>query len=247
MSTAPSRRAKPQAAPPPPAANGASLAANIPLLANGDRMPQPEFHRRYQACPEDEKYELVGGIVFMTSPLTLLHSRFDGELGFGLELYRRATPGVEVLHGATAILGEESEPQPDLGLRVLWEYGGRSRETTDHFLEGSPELLAEVAYSSRALDLHGKRDDYRRAGVIEYVVVSVEDRQIHWFDFPRDRLLRPTRDGVYRSRVFPGLWIDGPGLLELNSARVEAVVRQGLAGRAHAAFVKRLEAARRRA
>ncbi len=34
-----------------------------PVLENGDRLTQPEFHRRYEAYPEDVKIELVGGIV----------------------------------------------------------------------------------------------------------------------------------------------------------------------------------------
>ncbi|HEV3342112.1 MAG TPA: hypothetical protein VG125_17225 [Pirellulales bacterium] len=33
----------------------------VPLLVNGERMVQPEFHRRYEACGEDEKWELIGG------------------------------------------------------------------------------------------------------------------------------------------------------------------------------------------
>src|SRR5437588_9739002 len=88
-----------------------------PLLVNGDRMTQAEFHRRYEAYDEDVKFELVGGIVYLASPVRLIHSDYDGEIGYLLGTYRRATPGVEVLHNATTILGEESEPQPDLGLR----------------------------------------------------------------------------------------------------------------------------------
>ena len=217
-----------------------------PLLCNGDRMKQPEFHKRYQAYPDDVKFELVGGVVYMASPLRLTHSRYDHELGFVLGTYRLATPGVEVLHGATAILGEESEPQPDLGLRVLPEYGGRSRTTDDDYLEGPPELLAEISYSTRAMDMNQKRTDYERAGVLEYLVLCVEERELHWFHFPSRRTIRPDREGVARSRVFPGLWIDAPALLARDSPRAAAALQRGLAAPAHAAFVKRLEKARKR-
>src|SRR4051794_37812573 len=91
------------------------------VLVNGDHMTQDEFHRRYEHYPEDVKFELIGGKVYMASPLRLPHSRYDGEVGFLLETYRRATEGTEVLHGATIILGPESEPEPDLGLRILPE------------------------------------------------------------------------------------------------------------------------------
>ena len=39
------------------------------LLYNGDVMKQPEFHHRYSMCSEDEKYELIGGVVYMASPV----------------------------------------------------------------------------------------------------------------------------------------------------------------------------------
>jgi Uma2 family endonuclease len=182
----------------------------------------------------------------MTSPLRRSHGNYHLKLGLALELYAGATPGVEGVDNATTILGEESEPQPDLALRILEEYGGRSRVNQDDYVEGPPELVAEIAYSTRAIDLHGKRDDYQRAGVIEYLVLCVEERELHWFDFRTGRPIHPNREGVSRSRVFPGLWIDNQALLDRNSARIVEVAYQGLACREHAAFVKRLEAARRR-
>jgi Uma2 family endonuclease len=219
----------------------------VPLLMNGDRMKQPEFHRRYEAYPEDVKFELVGGIVYMASPLRRAHGLYHPFFSAVLWLYHTATPGVEVLDNATTILGEESEPQPDLELRILSQYGGQSRETEDDYVEGPPELMAEIAYSTRAIDLHHKRDDYQRTGVLEYVVLCVEEQELYWWHFPSGRMIKPNRQGISRSRVFPGLWIDGRALLARDTKRLIAAVEQGLASRAHAAFVKRLEAARRKA
>src|SRR5262245_37865860 len=89
-----------------------SRLAVLPLLENGDRMKQAEFHRRYEAYPEDVKFELIGGIVYMASPLRWPHANYHPKLGFALELYATGTLGVEVGDNATTILGEESEPQP---------------------------------------------------------------------------------------------------------------------------------------
>jgi Uma2 family endonuclease len=218
----------------------------IPLLVNGERMKQPEFHRRYEAYDEDEKWELIGGIVYMASPLRRTHSRYDGKIGLVLEMYELATQGVETLHNATTILDEESEPQPDLGLCILSEYGGQSQTTDDDYLQGAPELLVEVTHSRRALAMHGKRDDYQRTGVLEYLVVCMEEQEVHWFHFPSGESIRPNRQGVSRSRVFPGLWLDVAALLRLDAPRLMDVLQQGLASRAHAAFVKRLKAAYRK-
>ena len=218
----------------------------VSLLVNGERMKQPEFHRRYSEYETDGKWELVGGIVYMASPLKRTHSRYDGEIGFLLETYRRATPGVEVLHNATAILGEESEPQPDLGMWILPEYGGQSRTNADDYVEGAPELVVEIAHSRRNIAMHGKRKDYEHTGVREYLVVCREEQEIHWFHSLSGGSIRPNRQGVSRSRVFPGLWFDLAALLRFDSARLMEVLQQGLAAREHASFVKRLQAAHRK-
>ncbi len=220
------------------------LMSGTPLLCNGDRLDQAEFHRRYLQYPDHVKFELVGGIVYMASPLSLPHSDYDDEVGFILGLYRRATPGTQALHNATTILSEDDEPQPDLGLRILPDYGGLSRDQ-DRYVGGAIELVAEIAVSSRAIDLHAKRDAYKNAGVIEYLVVCVESRELFWFHFPDDTQLSPDKKGVLRSKVFPGLWIHAEALLDLDSAKVRRVTEEGLASRPHAAFVRKLERQRK--
>jgi Uma2 family endonuclease len=217
-----------------------SSTSKVATLNNGDRLSQAEFHRRYEACPEDVKFELIGGIVYMASPLRLPHSDYDDELGYLLGHYRRATPGVQALHGASAILGKESEPQPDLGLRILPAYEGQSRTTKQQYIRRAPELLAEIAFSAVSIDMHLKKQDYERAGVWEYIVVCVEERELFWFDFKSGQEVRPDARGVYKAQVFPGLWIDGAALLAHDSDRVRKVLDKGLASADHAAFVKRL-------
>jgi Uma2 family endonuclease len=218
----------------------------VPFLVNGQRMKQPEFHRRYEAAPPKEKWELIGGIVYMTSPLRYPHGNYDRKLGLVFELYSAATPGVDGANNVTSILGEESEPQPDLVLRIARECGGTSWINDADYLEGPPELIAEIAYSSLDIDMHRKRDDYEQAGVAEYVVVSIEEEELHWFDFRSGRPLRPTREGFFRSRVFPGLWLDGAALLRRDSLRLMEVVQEGLASPEHARFVRRLQNERRK-
>src|SRR5262249_9825016 len=215
-------------------------ANGMPLLCNGDRMSQPEFHRRYEQYPEDVKFELVGGIVYMAAALRRPHGDFHFLLTTVFGLYQVGTPGVRGSDNATVILGEESEPQPDLDLRILEEYGGQSRVNEQEYLEGAPELIAEVAYSSRAIDLNQKREDYQKAGVREYLVLNLEDREVRWFRFPSGDEIQPTRDGVLRSEVFPGLWLHVQALLDQDGAKLMETVQKGLASRAHGSFVRRL-------
>lgn len=209
-------------------------------LREGQRLKQPEFHRLYEACPPHVKAELVGGIVYMPSPLGQPHGTYHIELGGVFWLYKSETPGVEGLDNATTILGEESEPQPDLALRILPEFGGRSSDTPDRYVQGAPELLAEIAHSTRDIALNQKRQDYEHAGVLEYVVLCVEEQELHWFDFERGDTIVPNRRGIAKSRAFPGLWIDVFALLAQDTVRLRATAQKGLDGREHAAFVKRL-------
>ena len=107
-------------------------------------------------------------------------------------------------------------------------------------MEGAPELIAEIAHSSRAIDLHGKRDDYTRYGVREYLVLSLRERRLRWFDLPCGQELQADADGVCRLRTFPGLWIHGEALLVKDHARLLQTLQAGLATAEHGAFVRRL-------
>ena len=222
------------------------LPTGVPLLENGDHLSQAEFHRRYQEYPDDIKAELIGGIVYMASPLRVPHGSYHSDLTVPIWHYMIATPGTDLLNNATAILGEENEPQPDLCLRILAEWGGQAVVNSEGYLQGAPELMAEISHSTRSFDMFEKRTAYGQAGVKEYLVFCIEDEELHWFDFRSGRPIKPDREGIFRSRVFPGLWIHGPALIHQDRHQLLAVVQQGIASREHAAFVKRLEKAHRR-
>jgi Uma2 family endonuclease len=224
-----------------------AIGSEIPPLVAGDRLTRDEFERRYKAMPHVSKAELVEGVVYMPSPVSadghgVPHADFMGWLA----QYRAFTPGVQVGDNATLRLDLDNEPQPDGYVRILPEIGGQSR-TVDGYVEGAPELVAEVAASSASYDLHDKLNAYRRNGVREYIVWRVWDRAIDWFVLRSGRYetLEVNSDGLYRSEVFPGLWLDMAAMLGGDLARVLAVVQQGLATAEHAEFVKKLEAARK--
>ncbi len=219
-------------------------AAEAPELHSGDRMTRAEFHRVYETMPPGFQAELIGGIVYVASPLKRRHGTNHLPLGSVFFTYEAHTPGVESGDNTTILLGEDAEPQPDLYLRILPEHGGQSRTTADDYVEGPPELVAEVAHSSRAIDLHDKRADYARYGVLEYLVVLPREGRLRWFDLRADRELDADPDGVVRVRAFPGLWVHTEALLARDHGRLMSTLQQGLATPEHAAFVARLAAAK---
>jgi hypothetical protein len=210
-----------------------------PELHSGDRMTQAEFHRIYEQMPENFKAELIGGMVFVGSRINLLHGTRHARLCALFGTYNLNTPGVECGANVTVLLGADSEPQPDLFLRILPEYGGQSRTSREDYIKGAPEFIGEVAYGSWSIDLHAKQADYRRYGVREYLVLCVRERRLRWFDLRTDEELAPDADGIIRVRCFPGLWIDGEALLN-QDRRLLTVLEQGLATPEHATFVRAL-------
>ena len=217
--------------------------AEFPDLHSGDKMSREEFHRLYEQSPPNFKAELVGGIVYVASPLALRHGTNHPLLNAVLTAYFGNTPGVQVGDNTTILLGDDAEPQPDLFLRILPEHGGQSRTVRikeSDYVDGPPELIAEVAHSSRSIDLHAKRADYTRNGVLEYIVLSLGENRLRWFDLSRDKELEIEPDGILRCRTFPGLWIDSRALLAGDYQRLMASLNEGLASPEHADFVRRL-------
>jgi Uma2 family endonuclease len=219
------------------------VAREIPPLIAGDRLTRDEFERRYRAMAHITKAELVEGVVYMPSPVSDEdHGAPHADLMGWLAHYRAHTPGVSAGDNSTLRLDIDNEPQPDAHLRIVPEKGGRTR-TVDGYVQGGPELVAEVAASSASYDLHDKLNAYRRNGVQEYVVWRVWDRAVDWLALRSGRYERlpPDPSGICRSEVFPGLWLDAAALVAGDLARVLQVLQQGLASPEHAAFVARLQ------
>jgi Uma2 family endonuclease len=113
----------------------------------------------------------------------------------------------------------------------------------DDYLTGAPEWVGEIASSSESYDLHGKYRVYEQAGVLEYLVILMREQAVRWFK-RRDGRFEPLEadaQGVYRSHVLPGLWLDSTALFRNDGASLMATLQQGLRSPEHAAFVKQLQ------
>ena len=216
----------------------------LPPLENGDRLTREEFEKRYAAMPDVKKAELIDGVVYMGSPVRFgKHSEPHAALLTWLGTYAAFTQGVRLGDNATVRLDSDTEPQPDALLRIEPEVGGSSHISEDDYIEGAPELVAEISSSTASYDLHDKMDAYRRAGVKEYLVWRVEDGQVDWFVLRDGAYMRLAPDGsdMISSLTFPGLWLAVSALLAGDMAQVVGALQKGLEAAEHAAFVARLE------
>ena len=215
----------------------------IPPLENGDRLNRYEFERRYNAMPSLKKAELIEGIVYMPAALRFKsHGQPHGWILTWLGNYEAMTSGIALGVEPTVRLDIDNEPQPDAVLLIAPEAGGQARLSDDDYIEGAPELVVEIAASSVAIDLHAKKQAYRRNGVKEYIVWQVLDRKISWFYLDKGEYLdlAVDTDGTIRSRIFPGLWLAVSQLLAGNMQAVLAVLQEGVQSPEHAAFVQKL-------
>ncbi|MBD2776791.1 Uma2 family endonuclease [Iningainema sp. BLCCT55] len=223
--------------------HGAIKSDRIPPLESGDRLTRHEFERRYTAMPHIKKAELIEGVVYVASPLRFRsHGKPHLQLITWLGTYQVSTPGVESGDNSTVRLDLDNEPQPDVVLFIEERLGGQARISEDDYIEGAPELVAEVAASSASNDLHDKKQAYRRNGVQEYIVWRVLENKLDWFSLQNGEYvpLEPDADGIIKSNVFPGLWLAVQDLLAQDMKQVLAVLQQGLNSTEHAAFVQQL-------
>ena len=228
-------------------ARGPACPTPAPGLENGDRLTRAEFERRYEARPDLKKAELIEGVVHLPSPTRFgSHARPHAALVGWLSTYAMATPGVQVGDSATVRLDLDNEPQPDVVMLIDPAAGGQARIDEDDYIEGAPELIAEVAASSASYDLHDKLHVYRRNGVREYLVWRTLDGRLDWFELADGayRPRQPDDSGLVASRVFSGLRLAMDALLRGDLPAVLAAQQRGLAEPAHAEFVKSLHARR---
>jgi Uma2 family endonuclease len=204
----------------------------IPPLESGDRLNRYDFERRYNAMPHLRKAELIEGVVYVPAALRFRsHGQPHGNLIGWLWTYKIATPGIELGIEPTVRLDLDNEPQPDAVLMIEEHSGGQARLSEDDYIEGAPELVAEIAASSAAIDLGDKKRAYRRNGIREYIVWQVFEQRLEWFYLQEGEYvpLPVDEDGVIRRQVFPGLWLAADDLLTGNMGRVLAVLQEGLA------------------
>lgn len=216
----------------------------IPPLENGDRLSRAEFERRYDAMPELKKAELIEGEVYVGSRVPFWHGEANAHVVGWIGNYHAYTPHSLAAVHPSIRLDYDNMPQPDACLIIDPGHGGQARISEDDYIENAPELISEIATSNVSLDLWKKMHVYRRNGVLEYLVWRVQDQTFDWFvlrdgEYAR---LEPGEDGILRSEVFPGLWLDPAAMLRGDLNAVMAVLQRGLASPEHAAFVARLQA-----
>jgi Uma2 family endonuclease len=191
-------------------------------LENGDVMSREEFHRLYSECEGLERVELIEGVVYMPSPIRFEgHAQEQGLMLRWLFAYAAKHSDVECSPPGSVLLDDQNEPEPDAMLFRM-----TPNRLEDGYVSGAPELVVEIAASSKSRDLHQKKRAYERNGVLDYIVWRTEDQAIDWFELRDGAYVarKPDARGIIESRQFPGLRLAMKAMLAKDRVAILAAL-----------------------
>jgi Uma2 family endonuclease len=167
---------------PPPTAGPPAPTGELPFggLTGLRRLTVAEYHVLVRAGAFDAggRVELLNGLLVTPKPRGPAHDNAVYLLARRLD--RMAPDGWVVRSQSGATLSDDTEPEPD----VLIARGGEHTFASRHPTPADAALVVEVADSSLRRDRREELAIYAAAGVPEYWVVNVPDRQVEVYTRP---------------------------------------------------------------
>jgi len=167
-------------------------------------------YKDYLYWGEDERYEIIDGIAYMMASPSAIHQRISRELMVMIYDFLKDKP-CEVFAAPfdVRLFPEEDDSDTTVVQPDIVVICDPSKLTDVKACKGAPDLAIEILSASSAImDRKVKAEEYRKAGVKEYWIVSANGDEV---------LVNILSDGryvstVYRDRVpssvLPGLTID---------------------------------------
>jgi Uma2 family endonuclease len=140
------------------------------------RWTRAEYHRLgKEGWFDDQRTELIAGEIFIMSPQSSPHYRAICKVVDALET--AFGEGYWVRGQGPLALDDDSEPEPDVSV-----VKGSYDDYDDH--PNRALLVVEVSLTSLELDRRVKAELYARAGIAEYWVVNIGERQVEVYRDP---------------------------------------------------------------
>jgi Uma2 family endonuclease len=163
-----------------------------------------EFCRRVR---EDQKADLIDGVIYMASPENTDANRLEGWLYRVIADFADARDLGEVFISRVAMrLDKHNGPEPD----ILFVRKERLGLVERGGIRGAADLAVEiVSPDSVERDYEQKRDQYEQFGVAEYWIVDQEMQKVTLLRLGRGKKYREVRPkkGELHSTVLTGFWL----------------------------------------
>ena len=141
-----------------------------------------DYHRMIDAgILDDRRVELLDGEIVEMAPEGVPHAFYSDR--FATRLRALLGDRAQVREGKPITLSNQSEPEPDIAV---------VQPLAEVYLDHHPYpencwLLIEYSYSSLAKDLEDKSQVYAAAGIQDYWVVNLRDRELVVFRSPQGK------------------------------------------------------------
>jgi Uma2 family endonuclease len=166
----------------------------------------PFTYRDYTRLPDDRRFEVIEGKLFLTPAPTTWHQRICGELFAALREHVRSEDlGDVLISPCDVVLSETNVVQPD----ILFVQKTRLSIIGEKYVSAAPDLLVEVlSPGTKVRDRKLKFELYGRFGVRELWIADRDSRSIGVYENVgrQLRLDKRYRAGeTLRSKVLPKL------------------------------------------
>ncbi len=133
-------------------------------------------YRDYAKTPDDERYELIDGVLLMVPAPNIAHQESHASLGSQMwSFVRQCDLGRVFLAPTDVVLTDTDTVQPD----VLFISKEREHIIAEANIQGAPDLIVEIlSPSTSSRDWREKRDLYAHHGVNEYWVADTANRVV---------------------------------------------------------------------
>lgn len=158
----------------------------------------------YYAWPEEERIELIDGVIYDMSAPLIVHQDIVGEISYTLKSYIKKNKGkCRVYEAAVDVqldCDNKTMVQPDILVACQ-----QNRFTRKNML-GAPDMVVEVlSKHTRKKDMTIKLNKYVNAGVREYWIVDAEKESVIVYDIENDMAISVyTFENQVPVRIFNG-------------------------------------------
>ncbi len=156
---------------------------------------------------EDQKADLINGVIYMSPPGTTDEAEVHGRLLRLLHVFAEEYDLGNIYSTRVAFrLAEDQGPEPDLS----FVQKDRLHLLRRNYVDGPPDLAVEiVSPESVQRDYKMKWEQYRRAGVREYWIVDHLKQCLTMLRLTRGEAYRKVqpKNGLLWSQVLKGFWL----------------------------------------